>query len=110
MSKSSRRLLAAAGLSLCAAFLYFPFLSASLDDFDSYNFARALFEFAPARFQPHPPGYVWYVWLGRLTLAITGDPHIALTTLSALCGALVCGMLFLSTTALLSSRVALTTV
>jgi 4-amino-4-deoxy-L-arabinose transferase-like glycosyltransferase len=100
-------LLPAAACVLAALLLYLPFRSASLDDFDSYNFVRALTEFNPARYQPQPPGYVLYVWLGRAALALLADPRLALTTLSAVSAALSCGLLFLTGSLLFNRRVGL---
>jgi hypothetical protein len=97
----------ALGMALAALLLYLPFRSASLDDFDSYNFARALARFDPAAFQPHPPGYVLYVLLGRVALAFTGDARVALTTLSAVCAALSVGLLFMLGSLLFNRRVGL---
>ena len=74
--------------------LYLPFRSASLDDLDSYNFARALVKFDPAESAPHAPGYVLYIGLGRIAFALVSDPRAALTLLSAVCAALACGLLF----------------
>lgn len=87
--------------------VYLPFQSISLDDFDSYNFARALLRFDPAAGIPHPPGYVLYVWLGRMALRVTGDPRVALTALSAVCAALACGLLFVIAQALFDAQAAL---
>jgi 4-amino-4-deoxy-L-arabinose transferase-like glycosyltransferase len=84
--------LAAGAMTLIALVLYLPFRSASLDDFDSFNFVRALAEFAPAKMQPQPPGYVLYVWLARLAAGVLGEPRLALTTLSAVAAALACGV------------------
>ena len=87
--------------------VYLPFQSASLDDFDSYNFAWAIAKFDPAAGIPHPPGYVLYVWLGRVALAVTHDARIALATLSAMCAALSCGLLFATTSTLFNVQAAL---
>ncbi|MCL5996781.1 MAG: glycosyltransferase family 39 protein [Chloroflexi bacterium] len=109
LSRSTSHLLAAAGsVILVALLLYLPFRSASLDNFDSYNIVRALEAFNPARFQPHPPGYVLYVWLGRVALALAGDARLALTTLSAASTALACGLFFLAASVLFDRRIALT--
>ena len=86
--------------------LYSPFLSASLDDLDSYNFARALVKFDPAESAPHAPGYVLYIGLGRIAYALVGDAGLALTLLSVVCAALACGLLFLMARALFNSSVA----
>ena len=34
--------------------------------------------------QPHPPGYLLYLWMGRALLPLAGDPHRALVWLSPL--------------------------
>ncbi len=84
----------AAVLFVAGVLLYLPFRSASLDDFDSFNFARAIVSFSPADFRPHPPGYALYVALGRVALALAGEPRLALTTLSALCGGVSLALIF----------------
>lgn len=91
---------------LLALALYLPFLSASLDDLDSYNFARALTKFDPAESAPHAPGYVLYVGLGRIAYALAGEARLALTVLSAVCAALACGLLFALARGLFNSAVA----
>ena len=94
-------------LTVLALAVYASFQSVSLDDLDSYNFANALNQFRPAESMPHPPGYVMYVWLGRLALILARDPHDALVALSAVCGALACGLLFAIGRTLFNLRVAL---
>ena len=57
--------------ALAAAFFlaHLPFLSPSLEDIDSINFALGLHDFDPALHQPHPPGYPVYIALGRAARA-----------------------------------------
>lgn len=62
--RDSRWLIAAAYLAV-----HLPFLSPSLEDYDSINFALGLRDFDPASHQPHPPGSPVYIALGRLLLA-----------------------------------------
>lgn len=92
---------------MLALIVYLPFQSASLDDLDSYNFAGALLRFDPANGTPHPPGYVLYVWLGRLVFALIGERRAALTVLSALSAALACGLLFALGHVLFNARIGL---
>jgi hypothetical protein len=68
--------------------LYLAFRSISLDDFDSYSFALALGQFNLALQQPQPPGFPVYIAMAHLLQRVLLSPTPALTTLSALCGAL----------------------
>ncbi|RLC37535.1 hypothetical protein DRH29_01555 [candidate division Kazan bacterium] len=51
---------------------------------DSVQFALALNEFDVIKHQPHPPGYIIYVGLGKLINYLVADPNIAFITLSIL--------------------------
>ena len=75
-------------LLLLTLVVYLAGRSASLDDWDSVNFAKALYQFDIRLQQPHPPGYPAYVVLARLLFAFAHEPLAALTLLSAICGAL----------------------
>ncbi len=81
--------IAAGVLLFAAAFaIYVATRSISLDDFDSFNFARAIDLFDIRLNQPHAPGYPVYVILARLVDWFTHDHLSALTLLSAVSGAL----------------------
>ncbi|HEU0169276.1 MAG TPA: DUF2723 domain-containing protein, partial [Chloroflexota bacterium] len=80
-------MLAGAGLWAASLGLYVATRSPWLDDWDSYNFARALSHFDVRLNQPQPPGYPLYVLLGRAVNLFAHDPQLALTLLSALAGA-----------------------
>jgi len=71
-----------------ALLLYLPFRSISLDDFDSYSFALALEDFDLTLQQPQPPGFPVYIALARALYAIWPRGVTALTSLSALSGAM----------------------
>jgi MFS family permease len=53
-----------------------------LYNWDAVQFALALREFDIAKHQPHPPGYVLYVGLGRLVNATLGDATQAYVALA----------------------------
>jgi hypothetical protein len=55
-----------------------------LYNWDAVQFALALHEFDIAKHQPHPPGYLLYVALGRLLNASLGDPTLAYVALAML--------------------------
>ncbi|MFI5265864.1 MAG: glycosyltransferase family 39 protein [Chloroflexota bacterium] len=77
-----------AGLFVVALAVYIAGRSPSLDDWDSVNFAKAIYHFDMRLQQPHPPGYPAYVFLARVVYTFTHEPVAALTLLSAICGAL----------------------
>jgi hypothetical protein len=74
-------------LFLCFGALYAVTRSISLDDFDSFNFARAIDHFDVRLNQPQPPGYPVYIFLARLLDLAVHNHQMALTLLSAICGA-----------------------
>ncbi|HKZ04337.1 MAG TPA: DUF2723 domain-containing protein [Methylomirabilota bacterium] len=59
-----------------------PYRARMLYNWDAVQFALALREFDIAKHQPHPPGYVLYVGLGRLLNATLADPTLAYVTLA----------------------------
>ncbi|HSB40375.1 MAG TPA: glycosyltransferase family 39 protein [Methylomirabilota bacterium] len=61
-----------------------PYRARMLYNWDAVQFALALREFDVAKHQPHPPGYLLYVGLGRLVNASLGDPALAYVTLAML--------------------------
>lgn len=61
-----------AALALIVALAHVPFLAPSLEDIDSVNFALGVRDFDVATHRPHPPGYPVYIFLGKVTAAITG--------------------------------------
>jgi len=71
-----------------ALIVYLSFLSCSLSEWDSFNFAQALESFDLGAHQPHPPGYSLYVFLSRVAYVVAGDRLVALTSVSAVSGAL----------------------
>ncbi|HEY6510097.1 MAG TPA: hypothetical protein VIY56_18870, partial [Vicinamibacterales bacterium] len=71
--------------------LHLPFLSRSLEDIDSINFALGLRDFDVAAHQPHPPGYPVYIALGRLALPVVeaAVPGVRIATAASLALALL---------------------
>ena len=70
------------GLALVTLASRWPYRARMLYNWDAVQFALALREFDIAKHQPHPPGYVLYVGLGRLVNATLGDPTLAYVTLA----------------------------
>ena len=71
-----------------------PFSGAILYHWDSINFALALEQFDVASGQPHIPGYLLYVLLGRGVNLIFQDAQHTFVTVSAIGSALAVTMLY----------------
>jgi 4-amino-4-deoxy-L-arabinose transferase-like glycosyltransferase len=65
-----------------------PFTSRYLFNIDSVQFALATWKFDVALHQPHPPGYVLYVMMGKFFLIFTKDENNAFIAVSILFSAL----------------------
>src|SRR5207245_11400165 len=76
MSRPAPRLdvLCAVALSLLTILSRLPYRARMLYNWDAVQFALALREYDVGKHQPHPPGYILYVALGRLVNAWLGDP------------------------------------
>jgi hypothetical protein len=72
----------AAALSVLTVLSRLPYRARMLYNWDAVQFALALREYDIAKHQPHPPGYILYVLLGRLVDAWLGDPTAAYVTLA----------------------------
>jgi hypothetical protein len=71
-------------LALITLLSRWPYRARMLYNWDAVQFALALREFDVAKHQPHPPGYLLYVLLGRLLNAWFGDPTFAYVGLAML--------------------------
>lgn len=88
-------LLLAAGLFVATLLTRIPFRSSLLIHWDSVNFSLGLERFSVGEHQPHMPGYILYILLGRALNFFTDDANTALTTLSILAAALSVAGIFL---------------
>ena len=79
----------ALGLAIAALTLVtrWPYRASLLPTWDAVQFALALERYDVVRHQPHPPGYILYVALGRLAERVAGDPAAALGGLAVLASA-----------------------
>jgi hypothetical protein len=80
----SRDLALASGLAVVTLLSRWPYRARMLYNWDAVQFALALHEFDIAKHQPHPPGYLLYVGLGRLLNASLSDPTLAYVALAML--------------------------
>src|SRR2546429_9545649 len=65
-----------------------------LYNWDAVQFALALREYDVSKHQPHPPGYILYVGLGRLVNAWLGDPAAAYALLAVVFSGLTTFVVF----------------
>ena len=86
MALKEKPLRLATGFVLAVATLLtrLPFRAHTFFEFDSINFAVAIFRFSLREVTPQMPGYILHVLLGRLLYTITGDLNSAYLWLSML--------------------------
>ena len=77
-----------------------PFRAQMLYNWDAVQFALALREFDVTKHQPHPPGYVLYVALGKLLNSLVHDPNQSYVALGIICSALTTTVVYFLGTAL----------
>jgi Dolichyl-phosphate-mannose-protein mannosyltransferase len=75
-------LLFAGALACLTVLSRLPYRARMLYNWDAVQFALALREYDVVKHQPHPPGYILYVGLGRLVDAWLGDATAAYVTLA----------------------------
>jgi hypothetical protein len=71
-----------------------PYRARLLPTWDAVQFALALDQYDIVRHQPHPPGYILYVALARLTSPVLGDPAATLAGLAVGASALAVLLLY----------------
>jgi 4-amino-4-deoxy-L-arabinose transferase-like glycosyltransferase len=74
----------ALGLSIFTVLSRLPYRAGMLYNWDAVQFALALREYNIEKHQPHPPGYILYVLLGRLLDAGLHDANAAYVTLAVI--------------------------
>ena len=72
----------ATALSILTVLSRMPYRARMLYNWDAVQFALALREYDVVKHQPHPPGYILYVGLGRLVNVWLQDPTAAYVTLA----------------------------
>ena len=75
-------LLFASALALLTILSRLPYRARMLYNWDAVQFALALREYDVVKHQPHPPGYILYVGLGRVVNAWLADPTAAYVVLA----------------------------
>lgn len=75
--------------------LRLPFRSHFPVNWDAVQLALGTQSFDLHHHQPHPPGYIGFIGLGRLMNQVTGDPNTSLTILSIIGGSLAPALLYI---------------
>jgi hypothetical protein len=86
-----------AGLALAFLLLHLPYLTSSLEDLDSVNFALGIRDYDVARHQPHPPGYPLFIAVAKVVHILVPSEAKTLALVSVVAGALgvlAIGLLF----------------
>ncbi len=93
--QSSSTTITLALLGVATFILRWIFRSQTLFNWDSVNFALGLSDFDLTQHRPHPPGYYFYIQLGRLLQTWTKDANAALVWMSILAGTALVLVVFL---------------
>lgn len=97
----------ALGLFVVFLLVRIPTLSRFSVNWDAVNFALGVHQFDLVHHQPHPPGYIGFVAIGRLVNTVTGNPHTALTLISLVAGAVLPAAFYLLARRMMPRRGAL---
>jgi hypothetical protein len=102
-----KRSVRAFAIFLVAVAVRVPFRASYLVNWDSVNFALGVGAFDLESHQPHPPGYLGYVLLGRIIDWFVGDPVVALVAISVVAGAAATMWVYVLASRIVSERAAL---
>jgi 4-amino-4-deoxy-L-arabinose transferase-like glycosyltransferase len=78
----------AAALAVLTIWSRLPYRARMLYNWDAVQFALALREYDVVKHQPHPPGYILYVALGRLVNSWLDNPTATYVVLAVVCSGL----------------------
>lgn len=74
--------------ALILAGLHWSFRAHQVGQWDVVNYCLGVQSFDPLQHRPHPPGYVFYIAVGKALAALLGNTHTALIVLSCACSGL----------------------
>lgn len=94
------------GLFVVGVLTRAPFIGGHLASWDAVQYALGLVDFDVTRHQPHPPGSILYIALGRVALALTGEANRALAWISVLAGASAIVLCYVVSRAIFGRRIA----
>src|SRR5581483_6607224 len=94
IKQANLRLITGVSLFLFTFLTRLPFRTQYLYHWDSVDYALALQRFSLRDFQPHPPGYLFYVALGGIVNRVLNDANAAYVWISIIASALAVLLLY----------------
>ncbi|MGZ7066824.1 MAG: ArnT family glycosyltransferase [Methanobacterium sp.] len=96
-------------LSILVVVTRIPFFSKYLYEWDSVNYALGFESFNILNHQPHPPGYILYIGLGKLLNSFFNDPNHSMIFISVLFSILTVILIYFLAKEMFSRRFAIIT-
>ena len=106
LSSRSMDVLISALLSILVVITRIPFVSKYLYEWDSINYALGFENFNILNHQPHPPGYIFYVGLGKALNTLFSDPNNTMIFISILFSVLTVVLIYFLAKEMFSMQVA----
>ncbi|MBI5680175.1 MAG: glycosyltransferase family 39 protein [Methanobacterium sp.] len=100
-------LIISAVLTLLIVITRLPFVSKYLYEWDSVNYAIGFENFNILNHQPHPPGYIFYVYLGRGINTFFNDPNNTMIFISILFSVLTVLLIYFLAKQMFSRQIAI---
>lgn len=107
LSSRNRDIVITVLLSILIVITRIPFVSKYLYEWDSVNYALGFENFNILNHQPHPPGYIFYVWLGKLLNTIFNDPNNTMIFISILFSILTLVLIYFLAKEMFSRQIAI---
>jgi len=93
--------------SLLILFTRIPFISKYLYELDSVNYALGLERYDILHHQPHPPGYILYIGLGKIINTLFNEANTTMVVISILFSILTVIFLYYLTKDIFSRKIAI---
>ncbi|MEN4018321.1 MAG: glycosyltransferase family 39 protein [Methanobacterium sp.] len=107
LSSRNRDILITVFLSILIVITRIPFVSKYLYEWDSVNYALGFENFNILNHQPHPPGYIFYVGLGKWLNTIFNDPNTTMIFISILFSILTLVLIYFLAKEMFSRQIAI---
>jgi len=94
-------------LSILIVITRIPFVSKYLYEWDSVNYALGFENFNILNHQPHPPGYILYIGLGKVLNMLFNDPNNTMIFISILFSILTATLIYFLAKEMFSRKIAI---